>query len=40
MSDEREVVPYVGTWIEIIKSFTEHGLIIVVPYVGTWIEIP
>ena len=34
-----DVVPYVGTWIEIFflsSRFTNSG---VVPYVGTWIEI-
>ena len=36
---EDEVVPYVGTWIEIqcLKSVEE--IVKVVPYVGTWIEI-
>ena len=33
------VVPYVGTWIEIIKILRRSRWIFVVPYVGTWIEI-
>ena len=32
------VVPYVGTWIEMIVSALPPQLTIVVPYVGTWIE--
>ena len=32
------VVPYVGTWIEILSDNVESDIIIVVPYVGTWIE--
>ncbi len=34
-----EVVPYVGTWIEIPKESTLTITAWVVPYVGTWIEI-
>ena len=34
------VVPYVGTWIEIIFFQTGYSQLGVVPYVGTWIEIP
>ena len=34
-----DVVPYVGTWIEIIKILRRSRWIFVVPYVGTWIEI-
>ena len=34
-----EVVPYVGTWIEIVTLVSSLYLIEVVPYVGTWIEI-
>ena len=33
------VVPYVGTWIEILASGNTHPQDPVVPYVGTWIEI-
>ena len=34
------VVPYVGTWIEILST-CHHSVSVlsVVPYVGTWIEI-
>ena len=35
-----EVVPYVGTWIEIRNVIELHKDRTVVPYVGTWIEIP
>ena len=41
MKDEKSpvVVPYVGTWIEILNP-NEYGYLnTVVPYVGTWIEI-
>ena len=33
------VVPYVGTWIEILSRSKKRSIIKVVPYVGTWIEI-
>ena len=33
------VVPYVGTWIEIETPLDSWHLGDVVPYVGTWIEI-
>ena len=33
------VVPYVGTWIEILILIFGYGFDSVVPYVGTWIEI-
>ena len=33
------VVPYVGTWIEIMFSLKISKSSLVVPYVGTWIEI-
>ena len=33
-----EVVPYVGTWIEIFGIRNVMSCAIVVPYVGTWIE--
>ena len=33
------VVPYVGTWIEIIPRSPPPHQKKVVPYVGTWIEI-
>ena len=33
------VVPYVGTWIEILMSSGFMCHMTVVPYVGTWIEI-
>ena len=33
------VVPYVGTWIEIMRWMTTQWRRYVVPYVGTWIEI-
>ena len=36
---EIEVVPYVGTWIEIIWLDIDVSGSDVVPYVGTWIEI-
>ena len=35
-----EVVPYVGTWIEITTLLFLQPLPSVVPYVGTWIEMP
>ena len=34
-----QVVPYVGTWIEIISISGLSSADTVVPYVGTWIEI-
>ena len=34
-----QVVPYVGTWIEMVKLPSELPVTLVVPYVGTWIEI-
>ena len=34
-----QVVPLVGTWIE-ISPRNEHNVNWVVPLVGTWIEIP
>ena len=34
-----QVVPYVGTWIEISNKKTISQVAKVVPYVGTWIEI-
>ena len=33
------VVPYVGTWIEILSASASISAGVVVPYVGTWIEI-
>ena len=36
---KKEVVPYVGTWIEILNSMRRATREGVVPYVGTWIEI-
>ena len=36
----KTVVPYVGTWIEIVFLLSKKGQAWVVPYVGTWIEIP
>mgnify|MGYP005801655879 CR=1 FL=1 len=33
-----DVVPYVGTWIEILRSASTFQKYVVVPYVGTWIE--
>ena len=33
-----EVVPHVGTWIEIVESSDGGVLAAVVPHVGTWIE--
>ena len=33
------VVPYVGTWIEIYMKISSYMQLHVVPYVGTWIEI-
>ena len=33
------VVPYVGTWIEMSMNRRRMMLPVVVPYVGTWIEI-
>ena len=35
-----QVVPYVGTWIEMFWYCGRCYSTIVVPYVGTWIEIP
>ena len=35
----KNVVPYVGTWIEILPGQSGHNAFSVVPYVGTWIEI-
>ena len=37
--DVEDVVPYVGTWIEISRSLLHIVIDRVVPYVGTWIEI-
>ena len=34
-----DVVPYVGTWIEIVSFISLNTPPSVVPYVGTWIEI-
>ena len=34
-----EVVPLVGTWIEIIERHFKCSVVRVVPLVGTWIEI-
>ena len=34
-----QVVPYVGTWIEMPLMCSRYPCIPVVPYVGTWIEI-
>ena len=34
----RPVVPYVGTWIEIVALNNAYEGLRVVPYVGTWIE--
>ena len=36
--DEEAVVPYVGTWIEIMYESNFNNAADVVPYVGTWIE--
>ena len=38
-AETEEVVPYVGTWIEIELIAQGFSVWIVVPYVGTWIEI-
>ena len=38
LDTEPEVVPYVGTWIEITKLYCHKPRYRVVPYVGTWIE--
>ena len=35
---KRDVVPHVGTWIEISRSPRSRPEIYVVPHVGTWIE--
>ena len=35
----KTVVPYVGTWIEILSVCLRSSSSRVVPYVGTWIEI-
>ena len=35
----KQVVPYVGTWIEIMIYDLDESIELVVPYVGTWIEI-
>ena len=37
-ASDKQVVPYVGTWIEIMKLFSTCWPDLVVPYVGTWIE--
>ena len=34
-----QVVPYVGTWIEMPNIVGDEIQEVVVPYVGTWIEI-
>ena len=34
-----QVVPYVGTWIEMHAKCYIEEMDLVVPYVGTWIEI-
>ena len=34
-----QVVPYVGTWIEMDSDIFDRVIHEVVPYVGTWIEI-
>ena len=34
----REVVPYIGTWIETMIVILNISVIAVVPYIGTWIE--
>ena len=36
---KKAVVPYVGTWIEILLLLLLFRAKNVVPYVGTWIEI-
>ena len=36
---DNTVVPYVGTWIEMIIIVLSSIIFMVVPYVGTWIEI-
>ena len=38
MSYQNQVVPYVGTWIEIFEKMELFQEKKVVPYVGTWIE--
>ena len=34
----RQVVPYIGTWIETNLGLSDEILKGVVPYIGTWIE--
>ena len=34
----KQVVPYIGTWIETPKKWSIKLPDIVVPYIGTWIE--
>ena len=36
--DKTDVVPYVGTWIEMLWKLRRPSAPRVVPYVGTWIE--
>ena len=34
------VAPFVGVWIEMIRSGRERNAALVAPFVGVWIEIP
>ncbi len=34
----KEVVPYIGTWIETFATMQKQMADMVVPYIGTWIE--
>ena len=38
MASKAHVVPYVGTWIEMLDTSHQKSVPDVVPYVGTWIE--
>ena len=38
MKWKKDVVPYIGTWIETVTIFMFRQNSNVVPYIGTWIE--
>ena len=37
-TENRLVVPYIGTWIETKENEQGSAVVLVVPYIGTWIE--
>ena len=39
VSEEDQVAPFVGVWIEILYDLDHYALISVAPFVGVWIEI-